>query len=347
MPNHMDRHYTIITKCITDGRLVLFLGAGANLCGRPHGTTWGRGTYLPSGRELADTLATSFAFPKRAVTLHCPECTTELKLYCPSCEKEVHILEEAQDLLRIAQYVTNDSGLGALYGDLHKVFDANYPPTPLHGFLAALPADLEKKGYPHGLLVVTTNYDDLMERAFQEAKQPFDVVTYVAQGPHRGRFLHRPPEGMPKLIDKPNEFEDLSLEQRPVILKIHGAVNRIDWREDSYVIAEDDYIDYLARTTDIANVLPAALLSKLKESNLLFLGYSLSDWNLRVILHRIWSARAFDFKSWAIQLNPQLIDQQFWSKREVDIVNVPLDDYVAELKRRIASLKTVRALIPA
>jgi hypothetical protein len=126
-----------------------------------------------------------------------------------------------------------------------------------------------------------------------------------------------------------------------VVLKIHGAVSRLNRKDDSYVIREDDYIAYLARTTDLANVLPSVLLGKLKESHLLFLGYSLSDWNLRVILYRIWSEQAFDYKSWAIQVNPQSIDQQFWSKRNVEILDVHLEAYVAELQARIAGLQSL------
>ena len=355
----MLRHYTIITKCITDGTLVPFLGAGANLCGRPIDAVWRHGaTYLPSGRELAAFLAHDFDFPREEVKLHCPTllsngelCNAELTLHCPSCKRDVQVWEEAKDLLRIAQYVANYVGSRDLYNNLHKVFAAGCPPTPLHRFLATLPANLEKKGYPHELLVVTTNYDDLMERAFREAKQPFDVVTYVALGEHRGRFLYCPFQGKPALIEDPNHYADL-LKQRPVILKIHGAVNttpivdRIPLDRDSYVIAEDDYIDYLAHF-DIHKVLPKSLLSKLMDSHLLFLGYSLSDWNLRVILRRIWSEQDFNSTSWAIQRKSRETDQQFeidrriWSNRGVNILDVSLDDYVAEIQKRIANLKPV------
>jgi hypothetical protein len=346
MLDQSDPHYTIITKHIADGNLIPFLGAGANLCGRPLNTAWQQGSeYLPSGGELAALLASGYGFPTREIKLHCPSCHSEVKVSCPKCQMEVRALDEAQDLLRVAQYVANASGLGQLYEDLHQVFSANCPPTALHRFLATLPANLASKGHARPeLLIVTTNYDDLMERAFQEAGQPFDVVTYVAQGEHQGRFVHWPSTGDPKLIEEPNKYTGLCLEERPVILKIHGAVSRLDRKNDSYVIREDDYIAYLARTTDLANVLPSVLLGKLKESHLLFLGYSLSDWNLRVILYRIWSEQAFDYKSWAIQVNPQSIDQQFWSKRNVEILDVHLEAYVAELQARIASLQPLPIL---
>ena len=94
-------------------------------------------------------------------------------------------------------------------------------------------------------------------------------------------------------------------DERTVILKMHGAVDRAnpDATWDSYVITEDHYIEYLART-DIANLVPVTLAAKLRRSHFLFLGYSMRDWNLRVILHRIWGEQKLKYKSWAIQLAP-------------------------------------------
>jgi hypothetical protein len=328
--SELDGHYTIITKHLVDGNVVPFLGAGANLCGRPKNMPWrqGQGQYLPSGGELASFLAETFAYPPR-----------EVRLNCPSCHANVQGTEESPDLARVSQYVAVVAGdSGDLYRELHRVFDADYPATSVHQFLATLPAVLARKGYPQRqLLVVTTNYDDLMERAFREAGQPFDTLTYKAWGEYRGRFFHTPPQGKARLIENPNDYPEVSVEQRHVVLKIHGAVNRgRDWEQDSYVIREDDYIEYLACTTE--NMLPATVGKKLKESHLLFMGYSLSDLNLRVILYRIWSKLRFSYKSWAIQAKPQKIDQEFWTRRNVEILDVILEDYVKALESRIEDL---------
>ena len=73
-----------------------------------------------------------------------------------------------------------------------------------------------------------------------------------------------------------------------MILKLHGRVERTPAREwESFVVTEDDYIDYLAQT-EIAAAVPVALAAKLRRSHFLFLGYTMADWNLRVILHRLW-----------------------------------------------------------
>ncbi|MDE3090270.1 MAG: SIR2 family protein, partial [Chloroflexota bacterium] len=236
MIDSLDAHYQIVLKAILDGRLVPFFGAGVNLCGRPEGVAWQQGQYLPSGGELSEYLATNFAYPEK----------------------------DKWDLLRVSQYISVVTGTGPLYEELRKLFDADYPPTSLHEFFATLPALLRGKGYPpRYLLVVTTNYDDVMERAFKAANEPFDLVMFAAEGDQRGKFWHYPPSGDAILIEKPNEYRGLSLDQRTVILKIHGAVDRVNAERDSYVITEDDYIDYLTRT-DISNLLPVTLAAKLR-----------------------------------------------------------------------------------
>ena len=73
-----------------------------------------------------------------------------------------------------------------------------------------------------------------------------------------------------------------------MILKIHGAVDRADAEADSYVITEDHYIDYLARE-NVARLIPAYLMARMRTSHFLFLGYGMRDWNLRVILRSIWA----------------------------------------------------------
>jgi SIR2-like domain len=50
----------------------------------------------------------------------------------------------------------------------------------IHQLLANIPSILRSCGYaPHYQLIVTTNYDDLLERAFKAAVEPFDLLTYV------------------------------------------------------------------------------------------------------------------------------------------------------------------------
>ncbi len=43
------------------------------------------------------------------------------------------------------------------------------------------------------------------------------------------------------------------------------------------------------------------LAAKLRRSHFLFLGYEMADWNLRLILNRLWGQRPIAYRSWAVQ----------------------------------------------
>jgi hypothetical protein len=241
------------------------------------------------------------------------------------------------DLARVSQYVATMKGSGPLYDELHARFEAALEPSPLHGFLARLPALLRERGVPHQL-IVSTNYDLALERAFEDAGEELDVVAYVATGPHRGRFWHRPPGEAPRPIDVPNTYAtELSLERRTILLKLHGAVDPLPEREwESFVITEDDYIDYLGRS-ELTAVVPVSLVAKLRRSHFLFLGYEMADWNLRLILNRIWGERPVAYSSWAVQRSPSPLAQAFWRRYDVTPLDVDPAAYVELLEQRLES----------
>ena len=204
----------------------------------------------------------------------------------------------------------------------------------MHRLLAETAAALRNRGAPHQL-IVTTNFDEALEQAFRDAGEKFDVVAYLAVGRHRGKFLHLPPDGPPTLVDVPNAYSALVPEERTVILKVHGRIDREPEREwESFVVSEDDHIDYLAQS-DIATLIPVTLAARLRRSHFLFLGYPLDEWSLRVFIHRIWGRDRVSYRSWAIGINPSTIERELLRQRGIDIVDVPLADYVEETRRRL------------
>jgi DNA-binding SARP family transcriptional activator len=241
--------------------------------------------------------------------------------------------DNGSSLPRVAQFVAVMKGSGPLYDELHALLDAEATPTPVHRFFASLPPLLRERGVPHQLLV-TTSYDLALESAFLDAGEEFDVVSYVASGPQRGKFCHITPDGSGRVIDLPNTYAtELSLEERTVILKLHGQVDRRPEREwESFVVTEDDYIDYLSKS-NVAGAVPVGLAAKLRRSHFLFLGYTLANWNLRVILNRLWSDQPLSYRSWAVQPDAKLLEREFWRRRDVDVQELELDRYIETLAR--------------
>jgi len=240
-------------------------------------------------------------------------------------------------LPQVAQYVAVMKGSGPLYDELHALLDADLPPTPIHRLFASLPALLRDRGLPHQLLV-TTSYDTALERAFEEAGERFEIVSYLAAGRNRGRFCHIDADGTGRLIEQPNTYAtELSLARNTVILKLHGQVERTPAREwESFVVTEDDYIDYLAQT-EVAAAVPVSLAATLRRSHFLFLGYTMADWNLRVVLHRLWGDQPLSYRSWAVQPEPKALEREFWRRRDVEVVELPFEQYAETLSRYAAA----------
>ena len=300
----LARHLGIAAKAILRGRVVPILGAGANLCDREPGAPWTMGSNLPSGAELSRWLADEF-----------------------DCD-----VRDRDDLVRVSQYADLTAGEGALYALLREIFTRTYPVPSLHRLLAGLPRWMAERGHQvRTQLIVSTNYDDLLELALREADVEFDLVRYLTNGPDQGRFVHERPDGSEEVIRVPNAYDALDPDQRTVVLKIHGAVDREDERHDSYVITEDHYIEYLTRSNP-SELFPVKVLAKLVNNHMLFLGYGLRDWNLRVILHQILALREVGWKSWAVQDVVDEFDEKLWRTRDVDLFRSRLSSYVSGLR---------------
>jgi len=307
----LGAHCVSVLRAYIAGQLVPFIGESMNLSGRPPGQTWapGRLDYVPTMQEVAEHLANTGEYPYNT----------------------------SRDLTRVSQYIATMQGSGPLYEQLHSVYDANYSPTPFHQLLAQVGSTLRAKGYdPRPPLIVTSSYDDALERAFDAAGEPFDLVVYVADGERRGRFIHHLPNGRSRPVDRPNRYLDLDF-SRPVILKIQGTVDRHNFERDSFVVTEDHYVDYLTGS-DFSSMLPVTIAARLRKSHFLFISYRLRDWNFRATLRRIWGERQLSYASWAVQSAPEALDRQLWRERDVDLLDTRLDEYLTALTDHLAAL---------
>jgi hypothetical protein len=302
----LDDDCRIVAMRMAAGKVIPFLGAAASVFDRPKEADWLRDSYLPTTPELAEYLATKYGYPAG----------------------------QPRELVRVAQYADLVMrGEAALFETLHELFAGDYPPTALHRWLAAFPAKVRSEGRAAACqLIITTNFDDSLERAFEAAGEDVDVVCYFAERDEAGKFVHLRPDGKRVSIPKHTDYRQFALGERTVILKLHGAVDRVDERRDTYVITEDHYIDYLAQSS-VSKRIPAQLVAKMRTSHFLFLGYGLRDWNLRVILRNIWSEQTRQYGSWAVQKKPDRIDEAFWQRHGVKIIDVGLDDWIDAMDR--------------
>ena len=138
-------------------------------------------------------------------------------------------------------------------------------------------------------------------------------------------------------IEKPHSYRGLELSERPVIVKLHGSIDRDDPLNGSYVLTEETYIRYLTGPS-LNTLIPASLMTRIRKSHLLFLGYAMRDWNIRAMLED----RQLQLQSWAVQLEPpseaaRAITKTIWEGLGVDVLNVPLRKYISRLEAELAA----------
>jgi hypothetical protein len=308
-PPPTEPPYGLIKPAWLAGNVIPFLGAGASLVGRPgQDAEWSPGCpFLPGAAELSRFLAKAAKFPST----------------------DPH---EISDLAKVTSYVALRAGRRGLRAALREVFfspgaDARFQPGPLHRYIA---------GVPCHQLIISTNYDNLMEAALRTNGKPYDLMVYPADhAAHRNDVLWQRHNEKAEFVP-PNK---LSVDfDRTIVFKMHGSVSEIE-SLDSFLITEEDYVDFLYRMT-ARTAIPPLVLDYLANKSFLFLGYGLKDWNLRLILQNLsdfLSERVRDrvdsfgdpVPSWAIQKAPSQVEVVLWEKRNVQIFNQDLEAFAA------------------
>ena len=243
---------------LKEGKVIPFLGAGVNFGVRPPDAIWDEktSTFLPSGNELSDFLARKTRFPSK--------------------DKN-----DLTDLSKVASYFVENSARIRLRDRLKEVFNRDFTPCDIHAYLAEVKTPL---------LIVTTNYDTLIEQAFLKAGRPYDLVIH----PTDRKDMEASVWWWRHNVDEPEAVQPnkllIDLETTTVIYKMHGTVDRKSGNKwDSYVITEEDYVDFLSRMIGQTAV-PAMFTRHFHTRHILFLGYGLHDWNLRVMLKNLKNA---------------------------------------------------------
>lgn len=194
----------------------------------------------------------------------------------------------------------------------------------IHRVLASLPLPM----------YITTNYDPFMKEALLRNK-------LVEKKPEQEicRWNDRV-KAYPSIFDREPDF--VASSTRPIVFHFHGHVESID----SMVLTEDDYLDFLiniGREPDSLKRIEQAFT----ETSLLFIGYSLTDWNFKVVFRSLVSYLKRNYNQ--AHISVQLLEEEYRNKDKAlefldklfrDLYNVTVywgscDDFAADLIRRM------------
>jgi hypothetical protein len=330
-PCELEEHYKQVVDALTKGKLIIFLGADVNLCDRQKGE-WkpnpNQKSPPPIDREVAEYLSKKY---RQSLSLEREELEKQnLSEICECAKKGIENLPDGcplKDLQHITQFIDDTFGTMRLYETLNDVFKRDYTPNQIHKFVASIPNILRqaKDGVDTPSFVITTNYDDTLESAFQSLQEPeqFDSLFYIAKGRGHGKFNHKCPSGE-KVIDRPETY--MSLEQDSIVLKLYGTGN--------LVLTEEQNDDY---PKDFFSKLPMILQDRLQSNDILFLGCNLNERKDRSIVRRMWKelrSHGEDANWWAVQLTSYSLG--LWeSQYSSMLIKQPLNDYVNGLDKQL------------
>lgn len=268
--------FDLIIKAIDSGRCLVFLGAGACTSFKHKGKEI---PGLPTGRQLAETLA----------------------------EKCQYTNGKDCDLLKAAEYFLykHNGDRGELEKAISQEIPINCKARPIHTVLAQL---------KQVKVMITTNYDSLLEQELDKYRKPI-LDVYRHRNPTAGHFSYTTFLG----------------EDEVVLHKMHGSVKV----PGSMVITRSDYIYYLAHLHDVDRGMPEYFRKiMIPQCTLLFLGYSLEDWNFQVIWEGLLSDLMFKNptkKAYALMKNPGDFQKEYWRDRNIRVFDQDLTEFAVQL----------------
>jgi hypothetical protein len=211
-------------------------------------------------------------------------------------------LSDSDHLARVAQYLAVN-------------FEPDFPRQRLGNILRSVkPPDFNDPCEPHRLLAdldlpiyVTTNYDDFMLLALKSRGK--DAVRDVCRW---NSWLRT---GYKSILKEDRSYQPNS--NRPLVYHLHGYKDILE----SLVLTEDDYLDFLigSESTPEDPRYPPCIEGAFSGASILFLGYSLNDWNIRVLFRTMMNYVARNTK-----------------KSHVSVQLVPLGDNASDARRREA-----------
>ena len=212
------------------------------------------------------------------------------------------------NLQRVALAYEIDNSREALVDVITAAVHTGRSPSPMLHALARM-------DFP---IVITTNYDRLFERAlFAAGKTPRTTV-------------YRPER-------EPTRVYNDATAQNPVIYKLHGDIAE----RDSIVVTDEDYIQFVLRMgdKDPDDPIPLTLKYHLTTLTTLFVGYSLVDYNLRLLFKTLrWKidpANRPDMYSVDRRPDPLILDVWQSQQRYVRFIAEDVWSFVPELYERV------------
>ena len=242
--------------------------------------------FLGAGVHRPPSDGSPYVYPEagqpplgNALSLHLAERCGLVATYPKEADK-------LSNLARVSQFYEILRSRRQLVEEVWKKVADKTAPSPVVRALAQL-------DFP---LIITTNYDPLFEKALRLAGKEPEIEVYDPTGNRESTM----------------DSKDFSV-QRPFLFKMHGDISH----EDSIVITDEDYIQFVLRMSETTSPVPETFRYHFKRWSTLFVGYSLMDYNLRLLFKTLrWKVgAALRPDTFSLDLRPDPLILEVWENR--------------------------------
>ena len=242
-------------------------------------------------------------------------------------------------LTSISSYYESKGERKDVWRRLYEVVATKEIPTRTHRLIAKAAKLQLGVNTAEDYLIVTTNYDWLMEKALDELQVPYAVLwRNHGDGLIYSRFANLPADEL-TVLKRRNEPRTPGLailkktRSLAIVYKMHGCLYKdLKEQDDGLVVTDGDYVEFISQ---IDNIIPAHVGQLLGARQILFLGYSFSDWNVRSVYERAISrrGRAKD-RDYAVTRSLSQFEQVYFENRDLVVIMAELKEFVDGIEKQ-------------
>lgn len=213
-----------------------------------------------------------------------------------------------KSLAVVAEYCISTSDLRTVQNYIREIF------------LPFQPSDIHKKVADfRWAALVTTNYDQILEKAYSENRNRLQLPVPILRNVDRVDYELRSPNAVP-------------------LLKLHGCISIADDERYPLILTIDQYVTHrkgrdklFARFTEYAG-----------EYIVVFIGYRLEDPDIRAVLLELDQPGVSRPRHYVVSPNVSGLDEKVWNSKNISILDGTFDDFINELEKNIpAALRSI------
>lgn len=307
-------------------------------------------TTAPSSRQLSEVFAflsnyDYFDWPAAKLQQLPTQVKAEdLKQLCRSAALVTGVADTAPPLLSAASFYNYTQG-GERGKNVRDVLDdlfANVTETTsthrLVARMAKVHLDALPQGFGENYLIITTNYDRLIERALDALNVVYLTLTvdkndrnvYAIPSPGLRDHLKmqdRDYERFQKKLEEKvvGQFTLPNMRPLAIVYKIHGSLSPL--KHNSIILSDEDYVTFIQR---LEAMVPSPIPQLLTDKGFMMFGYSFSDWNIRALFKSFEKFPISKGDIWAVLRHYDRFEQGYIEHNQINVLKTTLDEFVSK-----------------